>query len=97
MLIFGINTLCSILSNCTSKKKSGIKNFIFLMYFIVLSISYVFLCFFDLLFLFCFFLRKFCRKHFLKHNNGKKKKKISAIESKNKHIYMNKVKKLNLH
>ena len=31
MVIFGMNTLCSILSNCTSKK-SGIKIY-FLMYF----------------------------------------------------------------
>ena len=66
MLIFGINTLCSILSNCTSKK-SGIKIY-FLMYFIVLSI-YVFLCFFDLL-VFVVYFSEICRKHFLKHNNA---------------------------
>ena len=61
MLIFGINTLCSILSNCTSKK-SGIKIY-FLTYFIVLSISYVFLCFFNVLFLW-FFGAKFVQTLF---------------------------------
>ena len=46
---FGLNTLCSILSNCLWKKFQYQNQF--LMYFIVLWISYVFLCFFDLLFL----------------------------------------------
>ena len=40
------------------------------MYFIVLWISYVFLCFFDLLFL-LFFPVKFVADTFLKHNNAK--------------------------
>ena len=61
MLNYGINTLCSFLSNCTSKK-SGIKIYFF-MYFIVLSISYVFLCFFDLLSL-LFFSAKFVANTF---------------------------------
>ena len=39
------------------------------MYFIVLWISYVFLCFFYLLFL--LFFRWNCGRHFLKHNNAK--------------------------
>ena len=39
------------------------------MYFIVLSISYVFF-FFDLFF-FVVFFGEICRKHFLKHNNAK--------------------------
>ena len=47
--IFGLN---SILSNCTWKKFWYQNQF--LMYFIVLWIYYVFLSFFDLLFLFCF-------------------------------------------
>ena len=76
------------------EKNAGVKiNFLcillfyeFLMYFFV---------FFDLLFL-LFFFGEICGRHFLKHNNAKNKF-ISAIESKNKHIYMNYVKKLNLH
>ena len=50
------------------------------MYFIVLWISYFFV--------FVVFSGEICRRHFLKNNNAKKKS-ISAIESKNKHIYMN--------
>ena len=47
-------------------------------------------------FVFVVFFGKICGRHFLKHNNAKNKL-ISAIESKNKHIYMNYAKKLNLH
>ena len=39
------------------------------MYFIVLWISYVFLCF--LTFCFCCFFGEICGRHFLKHNNAK--------------------------
>ena len=42
----------------------------FLMYFIVLWISYVFLSSFFFLFFF-FFLGEICGRHFLKHNNAK--------------------------
>ena len=66
--IFGLNTLCSILSNCTWKK-FRYKNQ-FLMYFIVLWISYVFLCFFDLLFL-LFFSPKFVADTFWSTINQK--------------------------
>ena len=67
-------------------------------------ISYVFYCFMNILcislffwpFVFVVFFGEICGRHFLKHNNAKNKF-ISAIESKNKHIYMNYVKKLNLH
>ena len=55
------------------------------MYFIVLGISDVFLFFQP--FVFCFH-SEICRRHFLKHNDAKNKL-IWAIESKNKHIYMN--------
>ena len=66
-------------------------------------ISYVFYCFMNFLcislffwpFVFVLFFCEICGRHFLKHNNAKTF--ISAIESKNKHIYMNYVKKLNLH
>ena len=67
-------------------------------------ISYVFYCFMNFLcislfflpfvFVFVVFFGEICGRHFLKHNNAKT---ISAIASKNKHIYMNYVKKLNLH
>ena len=67
-------------------------------------ISYVFYCFmnflcislFFLAFVFVVFIGEICGRHFLKHNNAKNKL-ISATESKNKHIYMNYAKKLNLH
>ena len=76
ILIFGLNTLCGILSNCTWKN-AGIKiNFLcillfyeFLMYFFVFS-TFVFVLFFG----------EICGRHFLKHNNAKTL--ISAIESK---------------
>ena len=68
-------------------------------------ISYVFYCvmnfscisLFFLPFVFVVFFGEICGRHFLKHTNAIKNKFISAIESKNKHIYMNYVKKLNLH
>ena len=66
--IFGLNTLCSILSNCTWKKFQYQNQF--LMYFIVLWISYVFLCFFDLLFL-LFFSPKFVADTFWSTINQK--------------------------
>ena len=66
--IFGLNTLCSILSNCTWKKFRYQNQF--LMYFIVLWISYVFLCFFDLLFL-LFFSPKFVADTFWSTINQK--------------------------
>ena len=66
-------------------------------------ISYVFYCFMNFLCIslffrpfLLFFSAKFVADNFLKHNNAKKKL-ISAIESKNKHIYMNYAKKINLH
>ena len=63
-------------------------------------ISDVFYCFMNFLcislffrpFVFVVFFSEICGRHFLKHNNAKNKL-ISAIESTNKHIYMNFVKK----
>ena len=52
MLIFGVNILCSI-PNIVLEKKNWYQN-LFLMYFIVLGISYVFLCFSTFCFC-CFF------------------------------------------
>ena len=52
--IFGTYILFNILSNCAFKKCQYRKKF--LMYFIVLWISYVFLCFFNLLFFIVFSL-----------------------------------------
>ena len=60
-------------------------------------ISYVFYCFMNFLCIslffwpcLLFFFGEICGRHFFKHNNAKI---ISAIESKNKHIYMNYAKK----
>ena len=91
MLIFGLNTLCGILSNYTWKNCRYQK-----------LISYVFYCFMNFLMYFFVFLT-FCFCCFFQWNlwqtlfEAPKNKLISAIESKNKHIYMNFVKKLNLH
>ena len=85
MLIFGLNTLCGILSNCTWKN-AGIKiNFLYLLF-----MNFLCIFFFYLLFL-LFFSAKFVADTFwstimLKQINF-------AIESKNKHIYMNYAKK----
>ena len=70
MLIFGVDTLCSILSNCKKKieKKSGIKiNFLYILLF------YEFLMYFFVFlpFVFVVFSGEICRRHFLKHNNAK--------------------------
>ena len=65
------------------------------MYFIVLWISYVFLCF--LTFCFCVFFRlKFVAGHFLKHNNAKTNS-FQPLRVKISIFNMNYVKKLNLH
>ena len=67
--IFGLHTLCSILSNSLYLNKIPVSK----------SISYVFYCFvnflcislfFDLLFL-LFFFTEICGKHFLKYNKSK--------------------------
>ena len=87
ILIFGLSTLCGILSNCTKVwKNAGIKINFLTMYFNVLCISLFFRPF-----VFVVFFGEICGRHFLKHNNAKTL--ISAIESKNKHIYMNYAKK----
>ena len=71
------------------KKNAGIK-----INFLCNLLFYEFLMYFFVFwpFVFVFVFGEICGRHFLKHN-----KFISAIESKNKHIYMNYVKKLNLH
>ena len=68
-------------------------------------ISYVFYRFMNFLcislfflpFVFVVFFGEICGRHFLKHNDAKTNSFQPAIESKNKHIYMSYVKKLNLH
>ena len=62
-------------------------------------ISYVFYCFMNFLcifcsftFCFCCFFGEICGRHFLKHNNAKTNS-FQPLRVKNKHIYMNYVKK----
>ena len=67
-------------------------------------ISYVFYCFMNFLcislffwtFVFVLFFGEICGRHFLKHNNAKTNS-FQPLRVKDKHIYMNYVKKLNLH
>ena len=67
MLIFGLNTLCGILSNYTWKN-AGIKiNFLcFYCFMNFLCISLFFRPFFVVV-----FFSEICGRHFLKHNNAK--------------------------
>ena len=65
------------------------------MYFIVLWISYVFLCFFNLLFFLGFF-GEICGRHFLKHNNAKTNS-FQSLRVKISIFIWTMWKKLNLH
>ena len=67
--------------------------------FLCILLFYEFLMYFFVFwpFVFVVFFSEICGRNFLKHNNAMKQVFISAIdvEYKNKHIYMNYVKKLN--
>ena len=66
--IFGLNTLCSILSNCTWKN-SGIKiNFLHILLFCEFL---MFISFFFWPFVLVVFFTEICGRHFLKHNKSK--------------------------
>ena len=75
------------------EKNAGIKfNFLCILLF------YEFLMYFFVFwpFVFVVFFGEICGRHFLKHNNAKTNS-FQPLRVKNKHIYMNYVKKLNLH
>ena len=75
------------------EKNAGIK-----FYFLCILLFYEFLMYFFVFWPFVFvgFFSEICGRHFLKHNNAKTNS-FQPLRVKNKHIYMNYVKKLNLH